>query len=337
MGHLRNTCRDWRLATLLVCLVAMPCSVLAQADWVAESAAYGRSVNEVTAGFAELANRSTEFDNLAYAVAEGNVSPDYASLQARRLSADLWSKFTQLSNRLQGIGGPPASVTDRNMRGKLRNVRTMAEQTRSMAQTFITSGEDLVESAIAGDPNIFAEVEERSVRLTAAQMAQQVATYEVQMAYENNQTWSYYLTGALKAQVQAMVTMMNATLASYDSGGPVEFTDEQAEAEAWIQTGFEFIDQGRKVAQREAQVVKSWVPKDERERRMKDLLLELFSDNVTQSFDLEEGVLWEISGLISKYGQMTDEDLYAFQVKVSAMERERARLLLEREERVSKQ
>ena len=65
------------------------------------------------------------------------------------------------------------------------------------------------------------------------------------------------------------------------------------------------------------------------------LIIDMLEHNISESFEVEERILLEISGLVQNYELLSDEDLDSYTNKVTLLEGERARLLLDRQRRIA--
>lgn len=164
----------------------------AQFEGLQQGAEYGVRVNTITRDFLALANRSIEYDDLAYSVLEGQVTKEYAQRKLQRLSVELRAIYTRLSDQLRSLPGPPTSVADPAIRGRLPNLRAMARNSEEFAESFISQGERLVEAAIAGEPGVFGELEVRGIKVLIGQFEQTMGAINVQLAYEQEGSWVYH-------------------------------------------------------------------------------------------------------------------------------------------------
>ena len=312
-----------------------PNVVVAQLDQVREGAAYAQRVNELNARFVSLINRTVEYDDLAYGIVAGDVSPSYARRQARKLSVELWSTYKTLTDELQGVRAPPASVEDRALRGRLSNLRSMVDTAKDMARSSIASGEGLVDAAISGDPGVLNESVIRNLKVITAQLKQQIALLDVQLAYEDEKSFNYPLTAAMKVGIEAIIVLLHASLEIYNEGTVEDLSDAKAGVERLIETGFEYVDTGRINARRLRRGLMAETPISSEEERMKRVLIDLLEHNIPRAFEVEERILLEISKLAQTFELQSDEDLDAFLTKISLLEQDRIQLLLERQRRIA--
>ncbi len=324
-----------RLFPVLLLGLFYPNVVTAQLDQVRESAAYALRVNELNASFLLLMNRTVEYDDLAEGIVVGDVSASYARRQARNLSVELWSTYKRLTDKLQVVPAPPASIQNRSMRGRLSNLRSMANTSKEMARSFISSGEGLVEAAISGDPGVLDELQIRGIKVMTAQLEQQIAHFDVQLAYENEKSFAYPLTAAMKFGVEAVVVMLHATLEAYNKDTIEALSDAKAVAARLVETGFEFVDNGRTVTRKLRRKLMANTPENSDGKYNNQLIMDMLEHNISQAFEVEERILREISGLVQDYELLSDEDLDSFMNKTVLLEQERMRLLLERQRRVA--
>ncbi len=327
-----------RLLFALFLLLAGPATgAFAQVDQVRQMAAYSQRVNGVAARFGELINRTMEYDNLAYGVVDGQVGAADARRQVGELSPALWADFERLNDELAAVPEPPVLPDIRKAEGLLRNVRDMARAARDSARDFIESGEKLVEAALLGDPSVLADLETRELERIVALFGQQIALYEVQIAYATEGAWNYHLDGAVKTGLQALVLMVQATLqAAGEESFDTDLLDaERVKAEALIRDGLRQVAAGRASADKLRRQLAAAQGGTAEERRLTQVLVEIFDDNLPQAFDVEARALATLSEFVARYGFQSDQELEVFFTKYTELESERARLVLERQRRIA--
>ena len=311
-------------------------AALAQLNLVQEIAAYSRQVNQVTQHFAGIVNRTIEYDNLAYDVIEGKLTGDAADRRLQALSAELWALHGQGRGQLEALPGPPASVERQDYRVRLENIRAMADAAEVMARTSITSGEELVRAAIAGDADVFNRIEIRSTELMISQLRQQSALYDVHLANDNERQFNYYLTAAMKSETEALIVILDSIVRRLQSGNTEVTTSAKPEVQAWIDKGLSHIEAGRDTTRKALLRYRSASPRNAAEKQLLPILIEILEGNAQESFEVEAQILREIAALSAKDYLMEDGELDAFTVRLTELEQKRAQLVLERQQRLSR-
>ena len=300
-----------------------------------EIAAYAQQVNEISVQFGVLVDRTTEYDDLVYGVTEGRVAPEDAGPQGRALSAELWAAHRQFSDRLAALPAPPASIRDQTIRARLDNIRDVAETSQEAARVFITWGEELLQSAISGDADVVDEIDKKNIKLIIAHLNRQDSAFDFELGYADKRQFSYFLTKTMKSSVLAITAILNGALDILETGEDGSFGVARSEAMFWISTGIDDIQKGRGVLAAGLQQLKAASMPGSAQQRLKQVLIELMESNVPQSFDVEERILQEISDFVEGFEALSDEELEAFMDKVTALETERAQLMIERQRRMA--
>ena len=310
-------------------------AVSAQLDLIQEVAAYSRQVNQITQQFAGIVQRTIEYDNLAYDVLEGEVEGAAADRRLSELSKELWALHERGKGQLEALPAPPASIERADHRVRIENIRAMAVASEEMARSSISSGEELVQAAIAGDEDVFNRIEIRSTELVISQLRQQSALYDVHLSNDNDRQFNYYLTAAMKSETEALIAILGSTVERLRSDHATSMTQIKPEVQAWIDQGLAYIETGRKVTRNALAHYRSAKPKNAAERHLQAVLIEILEGNAPRSFEVEAQILREIAGLGERDFALEEDELDAFTVRLSGLERERARLVLERQQRLA--
>ncbi len=310
-------------------------AVSAQLDLIQQVAAYSRQVNQIAQQFAGIVNRTIEYDNLAYEVLEGKVAGEAADRRVRDLSAELWALHEQCKGQLKALPGPPSSIERPDLRARLANIRAMAEAFEEMARTSIASGEELVQAAIAGDEGVFDRIEIRSTELMIAQLRQQSALYDVHLSNDKDRQFNYYLTAAMKSETEALIVILGSTVERLRSGNVESLSEAKSEVQAWIDKGLAYIEAGQAVTRTALTRYRSATPKTAAEKHLQVILIEILEGNAQRSFDVEAQILREIADLGTQDFLVEEAELDAFTARLTGLEQERARLVLERQQRLA--
>ena len=323
------------VSTVLCLFLAFGSPTVAQYEGIQEGAEYGVRVNTITAGFTDIINRSAGWDDLAYGVLEGHVSEEYAQRQSRQLSVELRAAFKRLSDELRALPEPPASAADPKIPFRLRNLRAMARGTEDMAYSFIRSGEDLVEAAIAGDPGVFVKLETRGLEIFLGQMKQQMALIDVSIAIEEEGRWVHHQYSAMKAGYGMLVLFLQAAIETTETGDFQEIKAIQPQVKVLYEQGLIHVEDGREHVLELHRNFAAYSPETDTERRFNEMLTELLADNMPKAFEVEERLLFEVFDFIANVEMLDEEDIQDFTTKLVLLEEERVHLTLERQKRVA--
>lgn len=332
-----STIRPIVLVALLVVSQALH-STLAlsqQAHQIPELAAYSRQVNQIAVQYGKIFNRTIEYDSLAYSLFDGTLSSNEADRQARALSEELWVQYNRLSEQLDALPSIPGSVKSEKLRVRFETNRAMAGSSRELARTSIISGEELVQAAIAGDEDVINRVEIRSTELLASQMRHQATLYDLQLSTEDKWQVNYYLTAAIKSETEALILILGAISQGLKSGNAEDFSDAIPQVRSWLAKGHGYIDTGRKVAHGMIQHLRASTTRNPVEQRLTVAVIEILERNVPESFEVEAKILSEIASFNEKGYVLEKDELDAFAVRLTGLEEERGRLLLERQRRLA--
>ncbi|NVK17584.1 MAG: hypothetical protein HWE30_02685 [Methylocystaceae bacterium] len=270
---------------------------------------------------------------------KNKIDASFAELRSQRLSVELRSKYKELSDNLDNLPPAPKTSLGHNTNERVANTVLMAEISRDMSLDCIRDGEELITAALEGETDIFVQINQNTMKRLLGHFNSQLTLYENHLTLEKKSSFSYYLTQSYKASTELLIlflkTAINDTDLSHDS-----LQTMMEEAKVLHKNGQDYIDQGRKQTSQQRMIFTVIPAKNEEIKKMKEVLIEVLSQNVPASFHIEEKLLEELMTFFSftnEQNGITDIDvvLNDFINKVTLLENERQRLALERQNKIA--
>jgi len=300
-------------------------------DQVQAMAQHLEQITQVSQQFLVIMDASSQLDNLAYAIAEGSIAPQQARARAADIHRELKGYYDQASITLDQLG-PSRFKGQPEIHGRVAAYFATAEATRSMTLDFLNGGLALVETAAAGDPEVFARVELRALQNSLQSLHFQNGALEDQRSYEEPGTWFYEYSTAVLHQNLMMVAFLEESVVALETGAPFNHQRMMVAAREHYSQSQAALERSRQNA---AVMYGQVRGQPGTSPSMEALLDYLFNDNIPRSLDVEDGLRETILEFVAGIGTLSDADLDRLTNEMLAFEEERLRLTSERQRAIS--
>ncbi|MCA8906340.1 MAG: hypothetical protein KDA49_11040 [Rhodospirillaceae bacterium] len=284
------------LVLAVVVLAGTPAPAPAQpAEEIQAAGGYAAGVTELiqrTAGYEQLLGR---LDSLTYDVAEGLTGGAAARSSGDDLIARLRAELASIEADTEALPPVPA-LTDRGLTAQLASLRRFAvDGVETIAQS-LDSSVELFEAAMAGDPDIFSELEMRGYDQTIEQLRIENAYLEEGRATIPEGAPERLLNGIVvkinEATIEALLAM-RPMLADQ----PIDEAGV-ARTQSLLSEARQMIAMARVTVIRLTEQVEQMAPQSVAEANNRDLVLQVL-DSYAQSFEVESGMVGQVDTMLA--------------------------------------
>lgn len=326
------------LALVFFFLTGIPSANSQTTDDARKTTEYLVKVNALTARLADLANQSVEYDNLAYAILEEDISVEFAKRHMLVVSTRLRQELTIIENLARQVPPPPSDVEFERFNNSMFYAEKVMQENLGALEMLIENGEEIVFAAIEGDQDVFNRIEVRQLRQLLGTMTQQISTLQMELANQEPNSANFHLYGAM-AKYYETNSIFLSTVLEVTENPDVDFFQSFSQmienSQATIDQGYRHIRNGRNSAKETQQELSQLKAKSEVDVHNKSLILEAYK-TFDQSFDVAQKLMELVDGYISDFVEyefvIPDEKITTFQIEATALEKETNRIMLARQE-----
>ena len=328
-----------RLSFILLIACALTVKAQAQTADLREMATYISSTSKLTQGFTQILNRTIEWDELAHGLIEEKIKPSFAESKSKRLSVELRARYKELNDKLEKLSNAPKITIGEDANQRIENSLNAARLVRDMAYDSIVDGEKLLVAALNEDPNVFEHIQHLSLKRLFVHLKGQQSFLEDQIKIQHKNTFTYYLAQSYKATADILVLFLSSILETSDQSlANISLIIDQAKS--LQKQGKNYIEQGRKIARQQQDILTLLPHKKEEMKQLKEILIGILSKNAPASFNVEEKILDEYLLFFADVSAPDNENniddiLTDFVSKINLLENERQRLTIERQTKIA--
>ena len=158
---------------------------------------------------------------------------------------------------------------------------------------------------------------------------------DVAIAIEEEGRWVHHQYSAIKASYGILILFLQAAIETTEVGDFQEIEAIQPQVKVLYEQGLTHIEDGRENALEVYRTFAARPSETDIERRLNEVLTEIFADNVPKAFDIEERILIEMYEILTTLEMLNEDDIDDFMMKLELLEGERMRLTLERQHRIA--